>query len=153
VNAIEFLKQEHQNAKEKFQEVEQADARERGDLWKQLKPELKIHEHIEDEFLYGPLTKEPKAMGTPLAEFQKRQDEDVAELEKEIGKLEGLDVKSDGWLAQLKKIKSALEDHIMEEESEILPAIPQVWDKAKLDQAGRGMEEEKQRKLQEAATP
>ncbi|MDP9276113.1 MAG: hypothetical protein M3O99_11030 [Chloroflexota bacterium] len=48
MNAIEFLKQEHQNAKEKFQEVEQADAGERGDLWKQLKPELQIHEHIED---------------------------------------------------------------------------------------------------------
>ncbi|MEK6226344.1 MAG: hemerythrin domain-containing protein [Chloroflexota bacterium] len=153
MNAIEFLKQEHQNAKEKFQEVEQADARERGDLWKQLKPELKIHEHIEDEFLYGPLSKEPKAKGTPLADFQKQQDEDVAELEQEIGKLERLDPKSSDWLTQLKKIRSALEDHIMEEESQILPAIPRVWDEAKLDQAGRGMAEEKQRKLQEAATP
>ncbi len=39
----------------------------------------------------------------------------------------------------------------MVEESQILPAIPEVWNKARLDQAGRGMEEEKVRKLQEAA--
>lgn len=153
MNAIDFLKQEHQNAKEKFQEIEQADARKRGDLWKELKPELQVHEHIEDEFLYGPLSEEPKAKGTPLADFQKRQDEDVAKLEQEISTLERLDAKGLDWLAQLRKIKSALEGHIMEEESQILPAIPKIWDKAKLDQAGRGMEEEKQRKLQEAATP
>ena len=149
MNAIDFLKQEHQNAKEKFQEIEHAGPEGRGELWKELEPELKVHEHIEDEFLYGPLSKDPKAKGTPLADFQQHQDKDVAELEKAIASLEALKPTSEEWLAQLKKIHSALADHIKEEETDILPAIPKVWDQAKIDEAGRGMAEEKQRKLKE----
>ncbi len=149
MNAIEFLKREHQNAKEKFQHIEEADIGARGDLWKELKPELQVHEHIEDEFLYGPLSKDPKAKGTPLADFQQHQDEDVAELEKAIASLEALKPTGDEWLSQLKKIHSSLADHIKKEEGAILPAIPKVWDQAKIDAAGRGMAEEKQRKMKE----
>ena len=150
MNAIDFLKQEHQNAKEKFQEIEHASPSERGALWEELKPELKVHEHIEDEFLYGPLSKEPKAKGTPLADFQSHQDKDVAELEQAIAKLEAVDPSTDGWLAQLKKINASLADHIKEEEQDILPRIPEVWPAAKIEAAGQGMADEKQRKLKEA---
>ena len=65
--------------------------------------------------------------------------------------MSALTFKGGEWLAQLKKIKSPLEGHIMEEETQIFPAIPKVWDQAKLDQAGQSMEKEKRRKLQETA--
>jgi hemerythrin-like domain-containing protein len=147
MNAIEFLKQEHQNANEKFEEIEQASPGQRGELWKELKPELKVHEHIEDEFLYGPLRKDPKAKGTPLADFQEHQDKDVAELEQAIAELEKKDPAEDAWLAQLKKIHATLKDHIKAEEGTIFPAIPGVWPASKLEEAGAGMAEEKRRKL------
>lgn len=149
MNAIDFLKQEHQNAKEKFDEIEHGSPERRRELWAELKPELKIHEHIEDEFLYGPLSEEPKAKGTPLADFQQHQDEDVAKLEAEIAALEQLQPDSDAWLGKLKAIHAALADHIKVEETDILPAIPKVWDQAKIDNAGQRMAEEKQRKLKE----
>ena len=147
MNAIDFLKQEHLNAGEKFDEIEQASPDQRGELWKELKPELKIHEHIEDEFVYGPLSKDPKAKGTPLADFQEHQDKDVAELEAAIAELEQKDPADDAWLAQLKKIHASLKDHIKEEEGTIFPAIPGIWPASKLEEAGAGMAAEKQRKL------
>ena len=151
MNAIDFLRQEHRNEKEKLQEIEHASPGRRGELWQELKPEMKVHEHIEDEFLYGPLSREPKAKGMPFADFQKHQDKDVAELEAKIAAMERLDAASVEWLTKLTEIRSALEDHIKEEEQDILPAIPKVWDQAKIDQAGTGMAEEKQRKLSEVA--
>jgi iron-sulfur cluster repair protein YtfE (RIC family) len=149
MNAIEFLKQEHQNAKEKFAEIEQASPGRRGELWDELKPELEVHEHVEDEFLYGPLSKDPKAKGTPLADFQKHQDEDVATLKQAFAELERQDPSSGAWLTQLKEIRDSLADHIKEEEGTILPRIPDVWPAAKLEDAGAGMQDEKRRKLRE----
>lgn len=147
MNAIDFLKQEHLNAGEKFDEIEQASPAQRGQLWKELKPELTVHEHIEDEFLYGPLGKDPKAKGTPLADFQEHQDKDVAELEAAIAELEKKAPADDAWLSQLKKIHASLKDHIREEEGTIFPAIPGIWPASKLEEAGSGMADEKQRKL------
>ncbi len=147
MNAIDFLKQEHQNAKEKFEQIEQAAPDQRGALWHELQPELKVHEHVEDEFLYGPLSKDPKAKGTPLANFQQHQDEDVAKLEKAISKLDATKPSDGAWLSQLKSIHASLADHIKQEETEILPLIPKVWSASQLEKAGTAMQEEKQRKL------
>ena len=148
MNAIEFLKDEHANANEKFQEIEHAGPDDRGDLWKELKPELKVHEHIEDEFLYGPLSKDPRAKGTPVADFQTHQNEDVAELEAAIAKLEAIEPNRPEWLTQLKAIHTSLAGHIKVEETEILPGIEKIWDAPKLEQAGTAMAEEKKRKLE-----
>jgi len=152
MNAVDFIKQEHQNAKELFQEIEQASPEERGELWEDLKPELQVHEHVENEFLYGPLSNEAKAKGTPLADFQDRQDKDVGELERAMGELERQDAASDTWLTQLKKIRDALAKHIAVEERDILPMIPNVWSASKLEEAGKRMEEGKDRKVREALT-
>ena len=146
MNAIDFLKQEHLNAGEKFEEIEQASPDQRGRLWKDLKPELKVHEHLEDEFLYGPLSRDPKAKGTPLADFQEHQDKDVAELDAAIAELEKKEPADAAWLSQLKKIHASLKDHIKEEEGTIFPAIPGIWPASKLEEAGTAMAEEKQRK-------
>ncbi len=152
MNAIDFLKEEHQNAKEKFEEIEHASAEGRGALWMELKPELKVHEHIEDEFLYGPLSKDAKAKGTPLADFQRHQDEDVAKLDAAMAKLEATKPSDPAWLTQLKTIHASLADHIKEEETKILPLIPKVWSETQLEHAGKAMEEEKQRKMKAIPT-
>ena len=150
MNAVEFLKEEHRKAKAKFQEIERAAPGRRAGLWTPLQAELQVHEHVEDEFLYGPLSTEPKATGTPLADFHERQDKDVAQLEAKMAELNALDPTSDKWLSVLVEIRTALEGHIRVEEMEILPLVPTVWDSAKLEQAGRGMEEEKTRKTESA---
>jgi hemerythrin-like domain-containing protein len=140
MDAVKFLLEEHKKTKARFAEIEAAGPQQRGALWHALQPELKLHEELEDTYLYGPLSKDPAAKGTALADFEEHQDEDVAELEQEIHKLNQLEPASEAWLTQLRTIKDALMDHVEEEETEILPKVPDVWSQDKLDMSGRQME-------------
>jgi hypothetical protein len=65
-----------------------------------------------------------------------REVEDAEGLIRKIGELEPSDTK---WLATVKKLQSALEEHIRKEEHEIWPKIMRVWDPARLEEAGRQM--------------
>ncbi|HEX9269622.1 MAG TPA: hypothetical protein VF998_07255, partial [Candidatus Limnocylindria bacterium] len=75
-----------------------------------------------------------------------------AELERAMGELERQDAASDTWLTQLKRIRDSLAKHIAVEERDVLPKIPSVWSASKLEEAGKRMEEGKERKLREALT-
>lgn len=150
MNAIDFLLNEHSNVKEKFEEIENASPDRRWELWKELKPDLEVHEHIEDEFLYGPVGREPKAKGTPAGDFLREQKEDVAQLEKLFSTLESGDPVSEGWMGTFREVKGSVLEHAQKEERDVWPAIRKIWDDAKLEQAGKGMKEEHDRKLRQA---
>jgi hemerythrin-like domain-containing protein len=151
-DAVEFLLHEHQVAKAKFAEIEQTPAPLRAELWRKLQPELKVHEVVEDTYLYGPLAQDPKAAGTPLAGFEERQDEDVATVEQMMAEADALDPADDAWLAKIMAIREALAKHIAVEESEILPLIPRVWSAEQLLAAGAQMEAAKLRQTGKVAS-
>jgi len=144
MNAVDFLLQEHRKTEEKFREIEQADPQQRMSLWRRLRPELKIHEQMEDDHVYGPLSRDPRFEGTELGEFQEHQDEDVAELEQLISELNGIASGGTEWLAKFREIRDGLMGHVQEEETRILPQVRDAWDESKLEEAGRMMEEMKQ---------
>ena len=144
MNAVDFLLQEHRKTEEKFREIEQADPQQRGALWRRLQPELKIHEQMEDNYLYGPLAQDPRLAGTELGTFQQRQNEDVRQLEQKMRQLDQLEPAGGDWLATFRQIRDALMGHVQEEETRILPKVPDAWDQARLDEAGRRMQEMKQ---------
>ncbi len=151
MDAVKLILSEHQDQRELIQHIEAASPDQRVTLWSELKSRLTVHEHIEDEFLYGPLSADPKAKGTPLADFKQHQDKDVAELKKKMKQLEGEDPAGERWMMTFSDIKRAVMDHAAEEESSILPRIPGIWDAARLEQAGKGMQDERQRKLAEVS--
>jgi iron-sulfur cluster repair protein YtfE (RIC family) len=151
MNAIQFLKQQHQEAKAGFGKIEEAAPEQRGGLWKKLKPELPLHEQLEEKCLYDPLARDAKGKIEKLVGWDTRHHQQVQEVEALIEKLEGLDAKSAEWLHQLTTIKSTLEGHIREEERDVWPKIREVWDGARLEEAGREMETMKKAKLKEVA--
>jgi hypothetical protein len=151
MDAVQFLLREHEIAKAKFAEIEETPPPLRAELWRRLQPELKVHELIEDTYLYGPLSEDPKAAGTKLAEFEERQDEDVATVEEMMVEANALDPATDEWLAKILEIRDALAAHIAVEEGEILPAIPKVWSQDKLNAAGAQMESAKLRQTRKVA--
>ena len=142
MQAIQVLKQEHGKAKAAFQELEAAPAPVRGALWRKLRPELELHENMEEMHLYGPAAREAQGDLT-LADWEQTHRREVQEAEglmKEIGRLEPSD---DKWLATVKKLHGALEQHIRKEEQEIWPRIERMWGAARLEEAGRQMEDMK----------
>ncbi|HET9853820.1 MAG TPA: hypothetical protein VFR53_02100, partial [Methylomirabilota bacterium] len=57
-----------------------------------------------------------------------------------------LDPEDERWLVTLRQIKSALENHIRQEEQDIFPRVGRIWDRARLEEAGRQMAESKAEK-------
>ena len=135
MDAIQFLKQQHEEAKQMFGRIEQAQGGERERLWQQLGPELKAHEQIEERHLYGPVARDVP----DLAEWEQQHREEVHEAEVLIKKIDETDASDRSWLEHVRELKTALEHHIQEEEGEVWPKIRQAWDAAKLEKAGKQM--------------
>jgi uncharacterized integral membrane protein len=147
VNALQFLKQEHQKAKAAFDKVLQASPQQRGGLWQELAPELKLHEEIEDSCLYQPLAQDAASKDKALAEWRQHHQ---AEVEKVGGLLEAihrLRPEDSPWLGKVKEVHAALEHHIQEEEGTIFPKISKVWDENRLERAGTQMAEMKSKHM------
>jgi hypothetical protein len=139
MQAIQLLKQEHGKAKAAFQEIESAPASSRSAMWGKLRPELELHEQMEEKCLYGPVARE--VQGDPsLASWEATHLHEVQEAEGLIKEIDRLDPAKDAWLASVKKLHGALEQHIRREEQDIWPKIERAWDSARLEEAGRQME-------------
>jgi len=141
MDAIQFLKQEHQKAKAAFAKLLEASPDQRGALWKELQPELKAHEAIEEACLYGPIEEEQPSDARLSEWVSDLHEEEVSEVEGLIKQTEQLDPKDKAWLDTVRQIHSALENHIKQEEGEIFPRIGQVWDAGRLAKAGQEMSE------------
>jgi iron-sulfur cluster repair protein YtfE (RIC family) len=147
MDAIQFLKQEHQTAKAAFEKVLKAAPDTRGPLWTKLQPELEAHEQMEDAALYEPLSRDAGKTDSKLAEWRTTHQTEVGKVEGLIKDMGKLDPESASWLTKLKAVHASLERHIREEEQDIFPRISKVWDEHKLKQAGTAMQEMKAKKL------
>ena len=146
MDAIEFLQTEHQKARSAFEKLLAAAPAKRGALWRELKPELGTHEKMEEQCLYGPIARDG-ASDPVLSEWvSDRHQDEVYEVESLITETDGLDPEDARWLATVRQIKSALEHHIRQEEQHIFPRIGQLWDRARLEEAGRAMRQSKAEK-------
>ena len=150
MNAIQFLKNEHEKAKRAFADIQAANDQ-RAQLWAQLEPELKTHEEIEETALYGPVAQELGTKDQTLKEWQEHHREEVAEAEALIEEIDGLDPTADEWMDKVEELKETLEHHIQEEEGNIWPRIEQAWDRSKLEHAGQQMETMKRERISRAA--
>lgn len=138
MHAIKLLKEEHGKAKAAFQEMEGAPKPQRHALWTKLRPELELHEKMEETHLYGPVAREVQG-DRLLADWESAHHHEVQEAESLIKEIDRLDAADDKWLATVKRLRGALEQHIRKEEQEIWPKIEQVWDAGRLEDAGRKM--------------
>jgi hemerythrin superfamily protein len=151
MDAIRFLKQQHEEAKAMFGQIEQASGQQRGSLWKKLEPELKLHEQIEEAHLYGPVAEDSRVKDSALREWKTHHHEEVREAEAMIAEIGGLNPPGADWMERVTELKGTLAHHIQEEEQQIWPKIQQVWDRSKLEEAGAQMEAMKQREGRRAA--
>lgn len=73
-NAIDILVAMHRDAKQQFAQIlgtmpEAGDGQRAGDLWQKLQPALKVHEQMEETYLYQPLRQQQGA-GTELGAWE-----------------------------------------------------------------------------------
>lgn len=151
MDAIEFLKKQHVEAKAGFQKLEQASPDQRAQVWAALKPELIVHEQIEEAALYGPIAREVPASETTLKQWEQQHHEQVSQAEAMIQEISRLNPTDQQWLAKVRTLRATLETHIQEEEQTIWPRIQTVWDRSRLEQAGQELDKMKRQKLPKSA--
>jgi hemerythrin-like domain-containing protein len=140
MDAIGFLKREHETAKEEFARLEQASKQERGPIWRKLRPELELHEQTEEAALYEPLSHDADGRDTQLAQWNQHHAQDVREAQHLLREIEAVDPEDDRWLPRVLALRTALEHHIEREEREVFPRIALVWNRDRLDRAGADLE-------------
>ena len=150
MDAIGFLKKEHQTAKAALARVLQASPQERGRLWKELKPELEVHEQMEEACVYGPVSQLAGSKDQTLAQWNQHHHDEVSKVERLMREIDTLKPEDESWRGKVAEVQSKLQHHIMEEEQQIFPRIATVWDANRLEQATSQMKEMKSRKLQHA---
>jgi iron-sulfur cluster repair protein YtfE (RIC family) len=144
--AIALLMQMHTEAKTQFAQILGSSGDQAAMLWKKLEPVLKVHEEMEEQYLYDPLRQE-QGRGTELGDWEPQHEREVQEVNAMIAQAGNLAPTDERWLPQIRQIRDTLARHIDEEETMIFPRIQQVWDRARLERAGQQMQAMKQQRL------
>ncbi|MGI9146975.1 MAG: hemerythrin domain-containing protein [Chloroflexota bacterium] len=148
MNAIQLLRQMHADSKVRFKLILGADdPKQAAEQWQALQPLLELHEQIEDDFVYTPLSQE-MGPGTPLGDWSVQHEVDVATATQFIDAANQLDPATAEWRATIGTIMDVLNKHITDEEGQIFGRIEQVWDPARLEAAGQQMQ-----KIENGAAP
>ncbi|HEX5368939.1 MAG TPA: hemerythrin domain-containing protein [Dehalococcoidia bacterium] len=135
MDALEELKEMHVAAKSAFKKIEDSKPEDRGGIWSKLRMELVLHEKIEEQFVYDPMTKDLKGRDGMLANWDTAHEEQVKQATQIIDQIGSMEPTSDAWMIKVRDLKSALEKHIDQDENQIWPKIRQEWGEKKLQDA------------------
>ena len=136
MDALEVLREMHVEAKATFQQIEQASPEQRGALWAKLRPELKVHEELEERFVYDPVTRDVDGRDSVLSAWDQEHHQQVEEAEALMSELGRLEPREDQWIERFRALRQMLDSHIRQEETEVWPRIRSAWGPAKLEQVG-----------------
>ena len=140
MNAIQLLRNMHTDTKLRFKIIlGTEDPRVADQRWRVLQPVLKLHEEIEDTFVYLPLRQDMDP-GTPLGDWAVQHDTDVDYVEQLIQASRDLEPATPEWRMCVARVMDALSKHVMDEEGQIFGRIEQVWDAHRLEEAGAQMQ-------------
>jgi hemerythrin-like domain-containing protein len=136
MDALEELREMHVEAKDTFAQIQSAGPTDRAGLWAKLRPELELHEQIEEKFVYDPVAREAGPTDEVLARWETEHEQQVEEADAVMAQIGELEPSSPAWLAQVTMLKDTLAQHIAHEENDIWPRIRMAWGQEKLDEAG-----------------
>jgi hemerythrin superfamily protein len=140
-NVIDLIEQDHRTVEKLFAEFEAAaDADQRRQLGEQIVTELTVHAELEEKLLY-PAAKQAGGELRGLVEHGEEEHQEVKQL---ISKVDGQNPDDSEVQATFQKIKSSVEEHVQEEENELLPKFRQSVDASQLEEMGQQLEQAKQ---------
>ncbi len=137
MDALEELREMHVAAKQAFRKIDGASPTERGGLWAKLRPELELHERIEEQFVYDPVARDVGQQDPTLRSWESEHESQAREADGVIAKIGELDPTDDRWMSEFRSLVSMLDRHIAHEENDIWPKIRDEWGGRNLEQAGK----------------
>ncbi len=138
MDALQFLKDEHDEAKAVFSKLEEAKGAEASRLWEKLSSMLSLHEELEETYFYPRLREVSSTEDLILEGFQEHHVMDLL-----IGEISGLQPSAEEWQPKIKVLQENTEHHIEEEEGELFPKVRKIWDTDMRKRVGEEMEKAK----------
>ena len=137
-NAVELLKSDHAKVKQLFAQFEAAgeDEKRRGDIFKQIAQELKVHTTIEEEVFYPAVKKMDSEMALEAEEEHNIVDWIIAQMKK-------LSPGDENYDAKFSTLKENVQHHIEEEEKEMFPEAEKKLG-SQINALGEKMQERKE---------
>lgn len=113
-----YLKKDHKLVADLMEQVlASQDARERNQLFSQIKQELTLHADTEEATFYKAI--EDATRSQNVHEKMEHADEEHAEIREYLEKLSSTPVESEEWIEQFGEFKHAVTHHVEEEEGDI----------------------------------
>jgi hemerythrin-like domain-containing protein len=139
MDCLTLLKEQHDEAKQLFKQLDKAEGARASKLWNELKTKLTIHEELEERHFYPDLRNSETTEELTLEAYQEHHVMDV--LIEEISALEPTD---EEFRPKMTVLQENTEHHIEEEEQELFPKVRKIWNLDKRKQVGDKMEASKE---------
>lgn len=140
--AIEVLEADHRKVEELFAEVKANEDGNNSSVFKQIKQELDIHAHIEEQVFYPHLLDEGDEELQKIVREGVEEHAVVKDLLSEIAELSG---NSETFKAKLKVLMENVEHHVEEEEGEMFDMAREQIPEDTMQRLGALLEAEKAR--------
>ena len=144
MNAIDLLKQQHDEVEELFKKIENARSG-KEELFDQIADALAVHSAIEEQHFY-PATKDART-----EELLHEAVEEHLAVKRVIADLLEMEPDDPQFEAKIKVLKEQVEHHVEEEEKELFPKVRKMHSKDELEDLGVLMEETAQELKQRGA--
>lgn len=139
---LQWLKNEHDTVRQLLQKLPEADERTREKLFQQVRTELSVHHRLEEKYLYP--------LGEGYAPTRGIAEHAIEETHKTEEMLDQLDPSEEQFETQLDELTQMLEDHIEEEEQELVPQLMEDVPPEQQAQLVRKLQEAKKQEMQAA---
>lgn len=134
-DAITLLETDHRTVEGIFTQLESARDEDRAQLAAELINELTLHAQIEEQIVY------PAVRASVGAEELVEQSfAEHGEVKENLARLGQLDSSSQEFTALWQEIRSAVEEHVAEEETEMFPRFREAMSSEQLDEMGAEIE-------------
>ncbi len=138
MNAIELLKQQHQEVNELFSKFEGASEgaeKTRERLCQQIGDALAVHATIEEKIFY------PESKQQNTEELLRESVEEHLSIKKLIASIMESELDDPQYEAKIQVLKEQVQHHVQEEESELFPLVAKSCSREELEDMGDRMKE------------
>lgn len=134
MNAIDLLKQQHQDVRNLFDQIDKAPEDARQDLFDQIADALTAHTAIEERHFY------PAMMSGETDEMVRTSLEEHLSVKRILADMLELSPDEEDFWAKCQVLKEQVEHHVQEEEEQLLPKASTLYAPEVLDALGETME-------------
>lgn len=136
MDAIELLKQQHEEVRKLFVELENTkDEDDKATIFEELADSLAAHALIEEKIFY------PTAYAKSTKELLTEAVEEHLAMKRIITDLLDMSTKDENYDAKVKVLKEQVEHHVQEEEGQLFKKVRKELDEGELEAMGVQMEE------------